>query len=342
MLIDTHAHLNFPAFKDDADEVIRRSLGNEFFAEVKSQRRGREDWVSSRVGKQRAEGECQKPWVSGERSEANDVSARAESARERSEVWMINVGSNYETSKRAIEIADRYGKGVFAAIGLHPINLDTGLVKIKVDEKEGVHFEKEFDFENYKELAESEKVVAIGEIGLDYYWRPKTTKKKELFKQKQKELLLEELRLARELELPVIFHCRMAHDDLIQIFLGNPEIKPQKAVAHGFVGNLEQLQKYLSFGFYIGFNGIIFKKIEGINFEENIKNTPLERILIETDCPYLIPLPAKASAEAKPRVARNEPHYVKYIAQEIARVKNISFEKVAETTTKNAKELFKI
>jgi len=126
----------------------------------------------------------------------------------------------------------------------------------------------------------------------------------------------------------------MAHDDLIQIFLGNPEIKPQKAVAHGFVGNLEQLQKYLSFGFYIGFNGIIFKKIEGINFEKNIKNTPLEKILIETDCPYLT-LPQFEKE-------RNEPLYVEYIAQEIAKIKNITFEKVAEITTQNAKELFKL
>ncbi|MBZ9569313.1 TatD family hydrolase [Patescibacteria group bacterium] len=288
MLIDTHAHLNFSAFKDDADEVIRRSLEND--------------------------------------------------------IWMINVGSNYETSKRAIEIADRYGKGVFAAIGLHPINLHTGLVKIKVDDKEGVHFEKEFDFENYKELARSagpgqakSKIVAIGEIGLDYYWRPKTTKKKELFKQKQKELLLEELRLARELELPVIFHCRMAHDDLIETltnldcdFYDRRNRSQISGVIHCFTGNWEQAQKFLEMGFHLGFNGIIFK----LDLDEIVKKTPLEKILIETDCPYLPPPQFENQ--------RNEPLYVKYIAKEIAKIRNISFEKVAEITTKNAKELFEI
>lgn len=277
-LVDTHVHLNFDAFKSDADEVIRRSLD---------------------------EG-----------------------------VQMINVGSNYETSKKAVEIAQRYPTGVFATVGLHPINLDTDLVKIKTDEMEGRNLEKEFYYEKYKKIAKSQRVVAIGEIGLDYYYRPKTTKKKEIFKQKQKNLLLEQLNLAKELNLPVIFHCRMAHDDLIDFLLKNPELRPEKAVAHGFVGNLEQLKKYLNFGFYIGFNGIIFKKIEGINFEENIKNTPLERILIETDCPYLSPPEFKK--------ARNEPVAVKYIVQEIARIKNISLEEITKITTKNAKELFKI
>jgi len=264
------------------------------------------------------------------------------------EIWMINIGTNYETSKRAVEIAKQYKKGVYASIGLHPINLETGLVKIKIDEEEGAHFEKEFDYEKYKDLVlhslgEGGKVVAIGEIGLDYYWRPKTTKKKELFKQKQKELFLKELNLAQELNLPVIFHCRMAHNDLIEeLIIMNYELGI-KGVMHGFVGTLEQLQKYLKMGFYIGFNGIIFKKIEGINFEENIKITPLDRILVETDCPYLAPpLPAEASAKAGPINVRNEPIFVKCIAQKIAEIKKISFEKVAEVSTENAKRLFKL
>jgi TatD DNase family protein len=269
-------------------------------------------------------------------------------------IWMINVGSNYETSKKAVEIAAKTPLGVFAAVGLHPINLDTGLVKIKYDEEEGSHLEKEFDYEKYKELAKSKKVVAIGEIGLDYYWRPKTTKKKEIFKQKQKDLLFKQLSLAKELNLPIIFHCRVAHDDLIDFLIKNPEIRPEKAVAHGFVGNLEQLKKYLDFGFYVGFNGIIFKKIEGINrahngklcapvnFEEIIQETPLGKILVETDCPYLLPPPAEAAASADSKISRNEPLFVKYVVQEIARIKNLSFEEIAEITTKNAKNLFKI
>ena len=279
MLIDTHAHLNFNAYKEDAEKVIRRSLDND--------------------------------------------------------VWMINIGTNYQTSKKAVEIAQKYERGVLAAIGLHPIHLETGLVKAKID-KEEINFkaaEEEFDYEKYKKLAQSPKVVAIGEIGLDYYYKPKTKRKLELFKEKQKEALLKQLEVAKELNLPIIFHCRMAHQDLIEILSENLDLKPQKAVAHGFVGNSEELQKYLNFGFYIGFNGIIFKSIEEINFEENIKNTPLDKILIETDCPYLTP----------PQVeGRNEPIYVKYVVEEIAKIKNISYEEISEITTENAKRLFRI
>ena len=301
MLVDTHSHLNFPAFDKDRNEIIKKCL--------------------------------------------------------ESEIWVINVGTNFKTSKKAVEITTKYEKGVYASIGLHPIDLDTGLIKIKTDEKEGSHFEKKFDYEKYKNLAKSEKVVAIGEIGLDYYWKPKTKRKLELFKEKQKDLLLKELELAKELNLPphqkfgsgglpVIFHCRMAHQDLIEILnfqfsISNFQIR---GVMHGFVGTIDQLKEYLKMGFYIGFNGIIFKKIEGINFEENIKNTPLDRILIETDCPYLTPPAARRSfcEGGQSQEERNEPINVKYIAEEIARIKNLSFEKVSEITRTNAKELFQI
>jgi len=254
----------------------------------------------------------------------------------RNDIWIINIGTNYETSKKAVEIAQKYEKGVYASIGLHPINLDTSLVKIKVDEQEGEYFEKRFDYEKYKNLANSKKVVAIGEIGFDYYWKPKTTKKKELFKQKQKELFLKELELAQELNLPVIFHCRVAHQDLIEVLKSkfqNPNSKV-RGMMHGFVGTTEQLKEYLDMDFYIGFNGIIFKKIEGVDFEENIKITPLDRILIETDCPYLTPPNFLEE--------RNNPLGVKYIVEKIVKIKNVSFDKIAEITTENAKTLFKL
>jgi len=287
MLIDSHAHLNFSAFKEDRNEIIKKCLENN--------------------------------------------------------IWMINVGSRYDTSQKAVEIAEQYERGIYAAVGLHPVHLDTGLVKMRVDTEE-IEFkskEEDFDYEKYKELASStgsgqakSKVVAIGETGFDYYWRPKTAKKKELFKQKQKEIFLKHLGLAKELNLPVIFHCRMAHKDLIGTLLENPQFRPEKAVAHSFVGNLDELKQYLNFGYHIGFNGIIFKNIPGINFKEVIEKTPLDKILIETDCPYLSPPPFQSQ--------RNNPLYVKYVAEEVSRIKNISFEKVAEITFQNAKELFNI
>lgn len=255
---------------------------------------------------------------------------------QKNNVWVINVGINYETSKKAVEIAEKYSKGIFAAVGLHPDQLGEKEVKIKINNAEYIiEREKQFDYEKYKKLAlSSEKIVAIGEIGLDYYYKPKTKKKLALFKEKQKRLLKQELKLAKELNLPVIFHCRMAHQDLIEFLSENLETRPKKAVAHGFVGNTKELQKYLDFGYYIGFNGIIFKKIEGIDFKEIIFKTPLEKILIETDCPYLAPpaFPEK----------RNNPLAVKYILKEISEIKKIPQENLEKITFENAIKLFSL
>ena len=150
----------------------------------------------------------------------------------------------------------------------------------------------------------------------------------------------------------------MAHGDLLEIL--NYKLKTinyqLRGVMHGFVGTTEQLQEYLKMGFYIGFNGIIFKKIEprsekssllrgeGINFEELIKETLIEKILIETDCPYLTP-PIRINPHLDPHksvVIRNEPLNVKYVAEEIAKIKNLNYKEVIEITTQNAKELFQI
>lgn len=279
MLIDTHAHLNFAAYREDLNEVVKRSL--------------------------------------------------------ESDIWMINVGSQYSTSKKAVEIAKNYPEGVYAAVGLHPLHLNAGLVKVKID-KEEISFnsrEEEFSYGKYKELARNKKVVAIGEVGFDYYYKPKTKKRLELFKEKQREVVIKQLKLAKELNLPVIFHCRVAHKDLTVFLKENPELMPERAVVHGFVGNSDELQQYLEMGLSIGFNGIIFKSIEGINFEDNIKNTPLDRILLETDCPYLTPLPEEG---------RNEPIYIKHVVEKIARVKGLKLEEITKITTENAKNLFNI
>lgn len=277
MIIDTHSHLNFKAFKDDYDEVVARSL---------------------------KEG-----------------------------VFMINVGSNFENSKKAVEMAGKYPHGVYSAIGLHPMNLETALVKFKGDELEGKFFEGEFDYLKYKNLAQSsKKVVAIGEIGLDYYYRPKTSKKKELFKEEQKAVFLKQLDLASELNLPVIIHCRMAHEDIIDILKSKVSAKNFKirGVIHCYTGNWEQTEKYLEMGFYLGFNGLIFK----MDQDEVIKKIPLEKILIETDCPYLSPPDFKDQ--------RNEPVYIKYVADKISKIKNKSLEEISEATSENAKKLFKL
>ena len=248
-------------------------------------------------------------------------------------VVCIDVGTKYETSKNAVELAE-HNKGIYAAIGLHPIHIKTDLLKLRTDEDEGAFapLGEEFDAEKYKELAKSKRVVAIGEIGLDYYYRPKSQTKKEQFKQKQKEVFIKQLELAEELDLPAIIHCRMAFEDLYEILSAQPASggKTLRGVIHCFTGNLEQAQQFTDLGFYLGINGIIDK----LNLDEVIKNISLEKILVETDCPYLTP---KAEGSK-----RNEPIFVKHVIQKIADLKGITFDEVASATTQNAKKLFKI
>lgn len=242
-------------------------------------------------------------------------------------VLCIDVGTKYETSKLVVELAEK-NENIYAAIGMHPIHIKTDLLKLKMDEEEGA-FEplgEEYNKERYKELAKSKKVVAIGEIGLDYYYRPKGTTKLGKFKEIQKKVFIEQLDLAKELDLPVIIHCRMAHNDVLEIL----KDRKLKGVIHCFTGNWEEAQKYLDLGFYLGINGIIFK----FDIDEVIKKAPLDKLLIETDCPYLTP------PQAGPKETRNEPIFVKYVAERIAELREITFEEVVNQTTKNAKALF--
>lgn len=237
-------------------------------------------------------------------------------------IGMINVGTNLQSSKKATEIAENH-PDVFASIGLHPLNIDSQFLKNKGYSGELENFlEKDFDYDSYKELAKSKKVVAIGECGLDYWYRPKATGKKELFKQEQKRIFEKHLDLAEELNLPVIIHCRSAFDDLFAI-LSKRKIR---GVLHCFTGNKEEAERFLSLGLYIGINGIIFK----MDLKESIEYIPLEKILIETDCPYLSPPGFEE---------RNNPFALKLIIEEIEKIKG---EKIEEITSKNAKKLFNI
>ena len=289
-------------------------------------------------------------------------------------VVCIDVGTKYETSERVVELAEKY-EGMYAAIGMHPFHIKTDLIKLKLDPEEGAFapLGEEFDKEKYKKLAESKKVVAIGEIGLDYYYTPKIPMaepsrtldkigakiKLEQFKEKQKQVFLQQLDLARELNLPVILHCRMAHEDLIKVLQNySPKTTRYKlrGVVHCFTGGVKELEQYLNLGFYIGLNGIIFKidphtkpgqdsrvggglktagSGVGVNLDEVIKKCPIESMLVETDCPYLTP-------PQEDKNTRNEPIFIKHVIQRIAELKGVSFEQVANQTTQNAKVLFKL
>ena len=271
MLIDTHTHLNFNAFKDDARQIIKKCLSQN--------------------------------------------------------IWIINVGSQYNTSKRAVDIAEKYNEGVYAAIGLHPIHtIPSPLDKYELttDTKSGL---EKFDARKYRELAKNKKVVAIGEIGLDYTYA-KTEQEKSL----QKEAFIAQIKLAQELKLPIIIHCRDAWQDTLGILQKFYKVKQKKSgVAHFFSGTLENAHTLFNLGFLVSFTGVI---TFADSYLKLIKKIPLEKIIIETDSPYVAPIPYRGK--------RNTPLYVKYIAQKLAEVKAVSLREIAEITTKNAKELFNI
>ena len=277
-MIDTHCHLNFKAFKDDADEVIKR---------------------------------------------AHDAGVTR----------IINVGSQWDTSARGVSMAEER-EGLYAAIALHPIHL----YEQEVDEEE-THFTTRaevFDYDKYKKLAlESKKVVAIGECGLDYYHFPKGENIEEV-KKKQADSFQQHIDLATELNLPLIIHCREAYDDLFQIL--NEAVKagklPGRGVNHCFLGTREQAKKFLNLGFYLSFTGIITFKNASPELLEVVKETPLDKIMVETDAPYLAPHPYRGK--------RNEPAYVVEVANKIAELKEVDFKIVLDMTTKNAEYLFTI
>lgn len=242
-------------------------------------------------------------------------------------VGMVTVGTQSTTSKNAIAIAEKY-EGVWATIGLHPNHLhkqefeDTNeIIKTRSEE---------FDFEYYRKLAEHPKVVAIGEFGLDYYRIPPEVDREKMMHD-QKKSCKEQLRFATEIEKPVIIHSREAHLDQYDIIKAEIDAGGlrKRGVIHCFTGTMADAESYKSLGFKLGINGILnFSK----DLQKVMKEIDLNQIMIETDAPYLTPPPHRGK--------RNEPSYVKYVAEIIAEIKGISFDEVAEVTTANTILLF--
>ena len=291
--IDIHSHVNFNAFDDDRDEVIKRALDND--------------------------------------------------------TWVINVGTQLDTSKVALEIAHEHEEGVYAIIGLHPIHTDASYH----DEKElGPAFAKAsdgqgrtegftsrgetFDKNIYRELLKdkkaNEKIVAIGECGLDYYRMDRDSI------EKQKKMFIEQIELANEFNLPLMLHIRPAdakalagkhaYKDAYEILKTHSKVKGD---VHFFAGTWEEAQMFLSLGFTLSFTGVITFTHD---YDEVIKNTPLDMIMSETDAPYVSPVPHRGK--------RNEPLYVKEVVKRIAEIKNLPETEVAEAIIRNARRVFNI
>jgi TatD DNase family protein len=293
---DAHSHPNFAAYKDDCDEVVRRALD--------------------------------------------------------AGVWLIAVGTQKDTSKMAVELAEKYKEGVYATVGLHPIHTS----KSFRDEEELGKFSgqvprqssgqaprdktargfvsrgEKFDYTIYRIVAKSPKVVAIGECGLDYY----RIGNQESGIVKQEEAFRKQIELAIELDKPLMLHLRngsgrSAYEDAFSILKSyNFNFKSHPAGnLHFFAGSWEEAKPFLDIGFNFSFTGVItFAR----SYDDIIKKLPLDRIMAETDCPYVAPTPYRGK--------RNEPKYVEEVVKAIATIRGEDFERVRKTLVDNTLRFF--
>ena len=219
----------------------------------------------------------------------------------------ICAGYGLESTVKAIELSTKYN-WMYATCGISPNDISQTVEK---------------DLQEIKEIATNHRVVAIGEIGLDYYWNKDN-------KELQRKIFIKQIEIANSLNLPIVIHTRDAVMDTLEILKKNECIK--KGVFHCCPLNIELVKEALKLGYYISFSGnVTFKNA---NSEEVVKYVPLDKLLIETDCPYLSPEPNRGK--------RNTSANLKYIAQKIAEIRKITVEEVAEQTYKNARRLFNI
>lgn len=237
-------------------------------------------------------------------------------------IWTVNVGTDVNSSKEAVALANHYEEGLYAAVGIHPF--DTGVIS-----------EPNWNF--LKELALNKKTVAIGECGLDYF----RINNKEL-KIKQKEVFLKQIELAKEISKPLIIHCRStkgyfdAYYECLEILkkyylpsaINN---LPNNGVIHFYQGDLDIAEKFIELGFFIAFSGIITYNEQ---YNDLIKSLSLNRILAETDSPFAAPVPHRGR--------RNEPAYIIEVVKKIAIIKKLDIEEAAVLLNENARKLFNL
>ncbi len=257
--------------------------------------------------------------------------------------WIINIGSNYETSKKAIKIAENFDLGIWAVIGCHPVHLVKDITEKAIFGGEEHSFftpKEKFNYQKYSELAKSsDKVVGIGETGFDFFRMADAKHSMEEIKKIQTDVFKQFIKIARELNLPLVLHCRGEEDKPYEVYdlmleVLSSELSPKpNGVIHCFGGNLEQAKKFIDLGFYIGFTGIVtFKNAKEL--QEIAKEISLDKILVETDAPFLAPDPYRG--------VKNEPTFVRYVAQKIADLKELTFEEVEKQTFANTSKLFNL
>ncbi|HKL76030.1 MAG TPA: TatD family hydrolase [Halanaerobiales bacterium] len=222
---------------------------------------------------------------------------------------IVNIGSSMTSSRNSVELSRRYNE-IYSVVGIHPHNADSFNLNIS---------------KKLKSLSENKKVVAIGEIGLDFHYDNSP-------REKQKQAFRAQLRLAKSLDLPVVIHTRDADEETLEI-LKEENADKIGGIMHCFASDKKMAREILDLGFYIAFGGLItFKNLN--NLREVVKEVPINKILVETDAPYLTPDPYRGK--------RNEPLYVKYVAEKISEIKGLSKEEIAKKTTQNAKKVYNI
>jgi TatD DNase family protein len=247
------------------------------------------------------------------------------------DTFVINVGTQIDTSRQAVELAHKYNEGVYAIIGLHPIHTGASYHDTKELGEGGAEFTSRgevFDKEKYRELLKDPKTLGIGECGLDYY------RCDEESISKQKKALVGQIELANEFNKPMMLHIRNnpsdktrnAYFEALDLLKKHAKVKGD---VHFFAGGLEEAKAFLDFGFTLSFTGVITFTHD---YDEVIKNTPLDMIMTETDSPYVAPAPYRGK--------RNEPVYVREVVKRIAEIKNLPETEVAEAIIENAKRVF--
>ena len=223
--------------------------------------------------------------------------------------YIVNIGASMASSKRSVALAEKY-PFMYAAVGVHPDEVG------ELDEEK---------FATLKEWAKHEKVKAIGEIGLDYYWDKEGH-------DLQKHWFLRQMELAHEMKLPMIVHSREAAKDTLDMVIAAKPLE-LSGIIHCYSYSVEQAREYLNMGYYIGIGGVLTFK-NGKKLKEVAEYTPLSQIVLETDCPYLSPVPYRGK--------RNDSSKLSYVAEELAAIKQVSVEEVIRITTENGRKLYHI
>ena len=241
-------------------------------------------------------------------ADRSEVIKRAQEAG----IAIVNVGADLESSKDAVRVAHEFPEGVFAIIGLHPTETEAG---------------GEFDYEVYKSLAEESKVVAIGECGLDYFHIEGNLGDAKI---QQKKIFLRHIELAKEAGKPLMIHCRNAMGDLIEFLQDNKaKLNAIPGIMHFFTGTAEEAEALVALGFYFTFGGVITFSND---YNAASGRIPLDRILSETDAPYVTPAPYRGKC--------NEPLYVLEVERRLAELREVSTEAMAAQIMQNAKRVF--